>query len=176
MPAGSNPLDPAVLAQPFKPGPTGNMPMQYNTIAAGRNAPQGGYSPMNSDVSGGNPLAGGPQAGGGYQLSNMWGDVLGAQPKPTLPYVPPPTTGLIQNMLGMHQGYAGATLPLLNQLLGEIGNRSAITQQYFDPEMALRQGILEQIASQDNSLLEELLGLQRQTKPQQSGSFFFKGF
>lgn len=165
-----NPIESPVLAQPFKPQPGGFMPTQYGSNAfAGNNAPQGGYKPLNSGIS--------TPKNDGYQLTNTWGDVLGAQPNPTLPYVPPPTSGIVQNMLGMHNAYSGASLPLLDMLLSEIGNRTGITQQYFAPEMALRGGLLDQIAGQNNDLLEQLLGLQEQmTRPQQSGSFFFAGF
>lgn len=170
-----NPIQSPVLAQPFTPQPGAFMPRQNgNNAFAGNVAPQGGYKPLNSDVS---APRGQSNDNGGYELTSTWSDVLNAQPKPVLPYVPPSTSGIVNNMLGMHENYANASLPLLDMLLSEIGNRTGITQQYFQPEMALRGGMNDLLASQNNDLLKELLGLQEQmSKPQQSGAFYFAGF
>jgi len=144
---------------------------QYN----GTVAPQGGPKPLNSDIS--KPRLPGPQLQEPpFQLTGRYADIFAAQPKQVLPYVPPPTAPLIQNMLGMHQGYANAALPLLDLLLWEMGNRTALSEQYFNPEMALRQGILEEIGRQDNSFLQQMLELQRRTPAPQSGTHFFAGF
>lgn len=173
MPAGTNPLDPAVLASPFRPATGPFMPRQQTSGFFGNVAPQGGNKPLNSDIS--VPQANNNQHG--FQLTGQYSDVFAAQPDQVLPYVPPPTTGLIENMLGMHNNYAGASLPLLDMLLQEMTRRTSITDQYFQPEMALRQGLLDQIGSQDNSFLRDLLGMQEQmSRPQTSGSFYFKGF
>jgi len=176
MPAYGNPLQSTSLrsqfatkAGPFMPRDTGAN--QYN----GTVAPQGGLKPLNSDISKPSmPVKQleAPQ----FQLTGAFSDIFNAQPGQVLPYVPPATAPLIQNMLGMHQGYANAALPLLDLLLGEMGNRTALSGQYFNPEMALRQGILEEIGRQDNSFLQQMLELQRRTPAPQSGTHFFAGF
>lgn len=173
MPGYSNPLTPARLNNPLKPTnnpymPHQNGPAQY----AGASTPQTG-PPLNSNVSA--PIGTADNANG-FQLQGWFNDVIDAWPSQVLPYVPPPTTDIIENMLAQHNTYAGATLPLLDQLLGEIRNRTGLADQYFQPEMSLRGGILDQIARQDNSLLEALLGVERQNRQPGSGAHYFAGF
>lgn len=172
MPGYSNPLTPARLNNPLKPGnnpymPHQNGPQQYT----GKATPQVG-PPLNSNVT--SPA--GMSNNNDFQLQGHFRDVLDAQPNPVMPFVPAPTTDIIERMLGQHNAYSSATVPLLDQLLGEIRNRTGIAEQYFQPEMSLRGGILDQIARQDNSLLEALIGIERDNRPPGSGSFYFSGF
>lgn len=144
---------------------------------AGMIQPQGFPSPYANDaLTPGNPNRNQqqePEPWGGIQ--NLQ-DYVNYGPDAVLPYVPPSTTGIIEQMLGLQGQFTGVSLPILQQILGSEQGTYDTYQQYFGPEMVLRNELLNILGGQNNNSLEAMLQLSQQYQRPRSSASMFVGF
>lgn len=97
-------------------------------------------------------------------------------PSPVLPFVGGSVVDIINAMQGTQGQYQAAALPLLAAILGGEQSLLGTYNEFFQPEVALRQELLNVLSGQNNDSLEALLGLQDQIRKPQSSTTYFAGF